>query len=532
MVERAGGEAGGDGQLDALARAARAENELERFFTLSLDLLCVATTTGFFLRVNPAFERVLGYGREELLRVPFLDLVHPQDRASTLAELESISDGTHTVALENRYRRRDGSYCWLQWMGIPDPERGVISAMARDVTEAKRSESELRTLLAEQAALRRVATLVAREGEHHAVFQVVAEEVGGLLDADLAAVVRYESDRTGLVVGAWGKHGEPLVPAGTAIELTAGTAAGRVHRTGQATRVDRFDGEDGSLERDLWRLGFRSAVGAPIRLAGRLWGAINVACVRDEPLADGTETRLASFAELVAQALANADARQQLAASRARLIEASDAERRRLERNLHDGAQQRLVTLSLTVRLARARLAAHPDDAVRLLDAAGEELTHALAELRELAHGLHPAVLSQRGLGAALASLATRASLPVEVLAVPDERLPEPVEVATCYLVSEALTNTAKYARATSAAVAVRREDGRVCVEVVDDGVGGADARGGSGLRGLSDRIGALGGQVIVTSPAGEGTTVRAEIPLGADAPTGVADASAPVSRR
>jgi signal transduction histidine kinase len=216
----------------------------------------------------------------------------------------------------------------------------------------------------------------------------------------------------------------------------------------------------------------------------------------------------------VAQALANADAREQLAASRARLVEAADAERRRLERNLHDGAQQRLVALSLLVRQAESRLPGHPDDARELLGTAGEELAAGLEDLRELARGIHPAVLSQRGLPAALNEVAERAPFRVEVASVPAERLPESVEVAAYYLVSEALTNTAKYAQASSARLAISRVDDRVIVEVGDDGVGGADLARGSGLRGLDDRIGALGGRLVIDSPEGRGTTIRATIPV------------------
>jgi signal transduction histidine kinase len=200
---------------------------------------------------------------------------------------------------------------------------------------------------------------------------------------------------------------------------------------------------------------------------------------------------------------------------RARLVEASDAERRRLERNLHDGAQQRLLALSLKLRLAQARVAADPNEAQRLLDNAGEELAAALAELRELARGIHPAVLSERGLAAALAGVVQRAPVPVEIEALPDQRLPESVEVAAYYLVSEALTNVAKYASASAAKVEVSRVGDRAIVEVADDGIGGADLTRGSGLRGLADRIGALGGELVVESRQGAGTIIRATIPCG-----------------
>ena len=248
-------------------------------------------------------------------------------------------------------------------------------------------------------------------------------------------------------------------------------------------------------------------------LCGRLWGAVIVSSVRPGTFAPGDEDRISSFAELVAQALANAEARELLAASRRRIVQAGDEERRRLERNLHDGAQQRLVALALTVRMVERKLESDPETACRMLAHAGTELDQALAELREIARGLHPAVLTDRGLGPALDALATRAPIPVDVAGAIDARLPAPVEAAAYYVVAEALTNVAKYAQASEARIDVRRDDGRLVVEVADDGVGGADASRGSGLRGLADRVEALGGRLEVSSPEGEGTTLRATLP-------------------
>ena len=263
-----------------------------------------------------------------------------------------------------------------------------------------------------------------------------------------------------------------------------------------------------SSPRGCSALGFTCAVAAPIFLSGRLWGAMIVSSVVAEPFPHGAEQRIADFAELAAQALANAQARADLAASRARIVQAGDAERRRLERNLHDGAQQRLVSLALMLRLAARR---HPDDAE--LGLAGEELSHALKELRELARGIHPAVLTERGLEPAVRALADRAPLPVELDVCIHERLPDPVEAAAYYVVAEALTNVAKYARASEVTVELGRGNGHACIEVRDDGIGGAVAGKGSGLRGLADRVEALGGRLVLESPAGAGTTLRAEIP-------------------
>jgi PAS domain S-box-containing protein len=204
---------------------------------------------------------------------------------------------------------------------------------------------------------------------------------------------------------------------------------------------------------------------------------------------------------------------EELAASRARIVTAGDVERRRLERNLHDGAQQRLVAVSYSLRTALAQLESDPPGARAIVAEAGDELALALGELRELARGLHPAVLTERGLRAAVETLAARAPLPVEIAEIPDQRLPEPVEAAAYYLIAEALTNVAKYADASAVRARVTAVDGNVVVEVSDDGVGGADPAGGSGLRGLADRVEALGGSLEVVSPAGAGTMLRAEIP-------------------
>jgi signal transduction histidine kinase len=390
----------------------------------------------------------------------------------------------------------------------------LIYAVARDVTEAKHADAELRKLLAQQGALRRVATLVARESEPGDVFAVVAEEIGRLLGADASGVVRYDPDGHGVVVGTWTREGAPPLPTASEMELDSETAVGRVYRTGRAGRVGDIEGTKGSMARRLKELGYTASLATPIQVAGHVWGALGVALVGPEPLPDDSERRLASFAELVAQALANVDAREQLASSRARLVAASDAERRRLERNLHDGAQQRLVALSVTMRLAQARLAENPDQARDLLDGASVELAAALTELRELARGIHPAVLSDRGLSEALTEVALRAPLPVDIAGVPAQRLPESVEVAIYYLVSEALTNVAKYARASRATLALPCVEGHAIIEVADDGAGGADITRGSGLRGLADRIGALGGRLAIDSPEGHGTTIRATIPI------------------
>jgi signal transduction histidine kinase len=261
--------------------------------------------------------------------------------------------------------------------------------------------------------------------------------------------------------------------------------------------------------------GIESAVGAPIIVAGKTWGAIVVSRGRPRAFAQGTEHRLADFAELVTAALANVDAREQLAASRARIVQAGYEERRRLGRDLHDGAQQELVGAVISLKLAQRRLARAPDEAGELLEEALEHMETGIRELRELAAGIHPSVLTDRGLGAALEALARRSPMPVELMDVPPQRLPVPVEMSAYFVVAEALTNAAKHARCSHVQVGVRVEEGGVTVEVRDDGVGGADPSAGSGLRGLADRVSALGGMLEIESPPGEGTAVTARLALG-----------------
>jgi signal transduction histidine kinase len=355
-----------------------------------------------------------------------------------------------------------------------------------------------------------VATAVAAERAPEELFSLVIEEVGRLMEAQSSNMIRYDGSGLATVIGGWSGEGVQSVPIGSTVSVDGDTAAARVWRTGRPARVDSYDGLEGELAETLRSLGFRSAVAAPIVLGGRLWGAVIVSSVDPEPLPAGSEQRIADFAELAAQAMANAEAREQLAASRKRIVQAGDAERRRLERNLHDGAQQRLVSLSLTLRLAARR---HGDDPE--LEGAVDELSQALEELRELARGIHPAVLTEYGLEPAIEALASRTPYPVDVEVALEDRLPAPVEAAAYYVVAEALTNVTKYADASDVRVHVFRDDGRAHVEVRDDGCGGAQEEHGSGLRGLADRVEALGGALWLNSPAGEGTTLLAEIPCG-----------------
>lgn len=386
----------------------------------------------------------------------------------------------------------------------------VLAAVTAERTAA---EAAQRALADEQAALRRVATLVAGEASPSRVFEQVTEEVGRLLGLPGATVMQYDGAHTATVVGAWSEDGQPNFPVGASLDLDGDTVVAKVLRTGSPQRVDRYEEAFGTLAQTVRGFGYRAAVAAPVTVGGRLWGVLAAATTSDEGLPEGLEQQLCDFAELAAQALANADAYEQLAASRARLVEVGDAERMRLERNLHDGAQQRFVSVALGLRMVAAQLESDPRGAREVLTEAQGDLTRGLAELRELARGIHPAVLTERGLGPALDAMLERAPVSVEITEVPEQRLPAPVEAAAYYVVAEAVTNVGKYAPASCAKVSIAHSNGATTVTVSDDGAGGADPARGSGLRGLAARVEALKGHLYVDSSPGGGTRIRAEIP-------------------
>ena len=392
----------------------------------------------------------------------------------------------------------------------------ILAAVTAERTRAARAlaatEATQRALADEQAALRRVATLVAGEASPSRVFEHVTEEVGRLLGLPAASIMRYDGARTATVVGTWSEDGKPRFPVGAWLDLDGDTVVARVLRSGTAQRVD-YEETSGALAETVRSFGYHAAVAAPVTVGGRLWGVLAAVTTSDEGLPDGLERRLCDFAELVAQALANADAYEKLTASRARLIEVGDAERRRLERNLHDGAQQRLVSVSLELSIVAAKLESDPRAARQVLSEAQDELRRGLAELRELARGIHPVILTERGLGPALDALLSRAPIPVDITELPEGRLPADIEAAAYYVVAEAIANVGKYAHASGATVSISRSNGAATVSVSDDGVGGADPAGGSGLRGLAARVEALNGHLDVDSPPGRGTRIRAKIP-------------------
>jgi signal transduction histidine kinase len=372
--------------------------------------------------------------------------------------------------------------------------------------------AELHQIADEHAALRRVAMLVARSAAPAEVFYEVASELRELLDADVTTIVRFEPDATATILAGVGTD-EPL---GGRWPVEPPLSIAAVLRTGQPARVDDFGLLEGGLADLVRREGLRSSVASPIHVGGRLWGAI-VASSRHGPFSPDAEARIADFTELAATAIANTEGHAELVASRARIVAAFDRARRALERDLHDGVQQRLVSLALTLRGAQNRV---PDGLPELnasLSQAVEGLSEVLAELQEISRGIHPAILSQGGLAPALKTLARRAAIPAELSVPVAGRLPEPVEVAAYYVVAEALTNVAKHARASVVYVDVDVHDGALRLRVRDDGCGGADPARGSGLIGIDDRVQALGGIMRIDSPAGKGTTLLVTLPLVAD---------------
>jgi signal transduction histidine kinase len=366
-------------------------------------------------------------------------------------------------------------------------------------------------LVDEHSALRRVAMLIARQCPAPAVFAAVAEEVGRVLRVEDTRIVRYGPDGTITVVATWGKVADGI-PVGTRWTATGENISTVVLRTGKPARQDHYDAASGPIGAHLARAGIRSAVGAPIVVEGRVWGAMIANSVTADPLPAETETQISRFTALVATAISNLEAREELAASRIRLAAAGVEERRQVVRDLHDGAQQRLVHTVAALKLAQRALERGDASAPALLAEAIDHAERANQELRELAHGILPSALTRGGLSAAMDALADRSPVPVE-LRVGAPRLPPAIEATAYFVVSEALTNVAKHAHARRAEVTAHVVDGTLRLDVRDDGVGGA-RRDGQGLIGLADRLAALGGRLRIESPPGAGTLLAAEIPV------------------
>ena len=397
---------------------------------------------------------------------------------------------------------------------MPADTESRLSAFSELVATAlsnAEAREEVRRLADEQAALRHVATVVARESPPEEVFAAVAEEMARLLGVSTVMVARHDAGETATIVADWG---EPrFLPVGTRAPLEGRNVMSEVLRTGRPARLDDYTTATGVIGTAALQAGISSAVGGPIVVDGRLWGAVTVTGRSSEPLPPGTESRIGQFTELVATAISNIEARAELAESRARIVAAADDERRRVVRDLHDGAQQRLVHTVITLKLARQALEQGDDAALGHVTAALDNAQETTAELRELAHGILPSALTRGGLHAGVEALASRMPVPVET-DVAVGRLPATVEATAYFVVAEALTNVAKHAQAAHAAVEAHVEEDTLVLHVRDDGVGGVRLDG-SGIVGLRDRLAVLDGRLRVESPADGGTLVDAAIPLG-----------------
>jgi signal transduction histidine kinase len=500
------------------------------------ELLGVIDLTGLEKDVHP-LTLAVAVSTARAVESHLRDRLHERDDRLRARHLHRLAGGRGRRALVTSTGRllADDSRGWLHGARLVLPAGGgelVLPSgehvmaeplgedevfVVRDLAGARAPRrdpgDELRILADEQAALRRLATAVARGAPPPEIFRAVAAEIAPLLGADDAAVARFESDDTAAVVAGVGSFTREL-DIGTRVVLDDFLTITTVSRTGRSARADDTDRGTARARVGgyLRRVGNRSAVASPIVVEGRLWGAI-VASTRRKPLPDDTEERMANFSELVATVIANAESRAELTASRARVVAAADEARRRIERDLHDGAQQRLVSTVVTLKLARHELGDATGGAVELIDEALGHAERATSELRQLAHGILPSALTRGGLRSGIDSLVSRTRFPVTV-EVTSERLPAALEATAYFIVAEALTNAAKHARASTAWISAVVEGDMLKLEVRDDGIGGVRSDQSSGLLGLRDRAAAVNGELRVDSPPGEGTVVAATLPL------------------
>jgi len=483
------------------------------------SLVCVYDEEGRVRLFNEACERATGFSREEILGRHARDYVIPPEESEAFQEFLAYVWRTGTPSPQvGHWMTRDGGRRLIAWSNRLMPGTGLVTT-GIDITdrELNRDQAlegdpeaklvEVSRLANEHKALRRVATLVASEASPERIFTSVSDEVARVLQVNASVVLRFVGDGTAVIVGRHNRDSADVFRLGEHLPADDDSALAQVARTSAPARIDDW----GGTGETRFRTGYRSTAAAPIMVGGLLWGAVGIA--GEETLPPDTENRLGAFCELVSLAVASAQARSDLIASRARLVKAGDEQRRRLERNLHDGAQARLVSVALTLRAARSSLRNRPENVAGLLEDAGRELDQGLAELREIARGLHPGVLSDHGLERALDAVIERLPLPI-TLEVPPERLPGDLEATVYYIVAEAVTNVAKHAAAPSASVTIAREGAVLRVTVRDSGRGGADPGAGTGLLGLRDRAEAAGGTLSFDSPPGRGTTIVASIPL------------------
>jgi signal transduction histidine kinase len=455
-------------------------------------VLVVSAGWGFRLAVATSLASALVYVYFHLGTDGALLLIHPQDWVAILiflpvALLANLLAGQARLrAAESELRRR----------------------------EAEASHATASALAEQQAALRRVATLVARGVDPAQVYPAAVAELSQGLGIDNVALLRYEAGEALVLLAARDESDITKMAIGERIPLEGDNLAAMILDSEAPARFDSYDKATGPTAERIRRLGLRSAVGAPIIVDGHVWGALVLGTSQTEPLPPETEARIGDFADLVATAIANAKTRAELTASRARIVAAGDQARRRFERDLHDGAQQRIVSLGMDLRAVEASI---PDEHQQLRDQVSgvvEGLVGVSTELQEISRGMHPAILSKGGLAPAIKTLARRSAVPVELDLNVDRRMPESVEVAAYYVVAEALTNAAKHAQASEVTVAAVAADDELHLIISDDGTGGAVAGAGSGLIGLKDRVEALAGSLDISSPAGSGTTLTVVIPL------------------
>ena len=492
--------------------------------------MCVLDRQGRILFFNDACERSTGFSRHEVLGRDARDFVIPPEERPAFGDVLAYIWSTGLSSPQvGHWLAKDGSRRLIAWSNKPvvDEHGGVTYLVTSGLDLSERNGengngdaltgdrdaklAEIGRLAQEQRALRRVATLVASEASPEQVFTAVSQECARVLEVTASAVFRYEGNDTATVVGRHARDGVGAYPLGSRVPATPASTIGRILETHRPERIDDYSSLSGETPETMRSVGYRSSVSAPITVAGLLWGAVTVAST--EILPPDSESRLGAFAELVSLAVASAQAREDLRRSRARLVRAGDEQRRKFERNLHDGAQQRLVALALTLRLARTKLGAAPEETDKLLAQATAELDDALSDLRELARGIHPVLLTDHGVRPALVRLAERSSIPVE-LDVPDERFPEHVEATAYYIAAEAVANVTKHAEATAVHIAVSTDGNSLRIEITDDGKGGADPAEGTGILGLRDRAEAAGGSLVVISRPGLGTVVTGVLPL------------------
>jgi signal transduction histidine kinase len=393
---------------------------------------------------------------------------------------------------------------------LPDDTASRLHNFAELVATAisnAESREALHRLVDEQTALRRVATLVAEGARGDDLFAAVAQQVAAVAGVPAVSIQRYDADGWTTVLG---EVNTPIFAVGTRWPLDGQSIAAAVQESGSAVRIDDYTALDGRRAAAIRESSVVSGVGAPIVVGGAVWGVVIAASTTETPLSADTEERLSRFTELLATSISNATMRADLVASRARVVAAADETRRKLERDLHDGIQQWLVALALRVRTLALEGGSN-DEISRIAD----DLGSVIEELREISRGIHPAILSEAGIGPALRALARRSTLPVALDVQLDGRFDESIEAAAYYVVSEALTNAAKHAQASRVDIRARTVGDVIALSIRDDGVGGADPTGGSGLVGLRDRVEALGGTIVVESPQGGGTEIRVRVPVG-----------------